>query len=200
MKKIKCGRRFNIPHTKYNDGISIFIYTNCARIIVNSGFTRGQRGSGKRHRQRRQRGVYMSGTTVCAAVSATQMGVNFRQFSGTVSLWADAACTIFPSGVTNQNRNLYTLVKFPLPALKSRANSVERQFWICVVIGCRLPDTNEIAHAGSALCRWITRSWRPLDGHFERFLAGNRTVAARVNSTEMLIVRKGDVRLIKLFQ
>jgi len=38
--------------------------------------------SGKWHRERRRRGVYMSGTAVCAA----RMGVNFRQFSGTVPL------------------------------------------------------------------------------------------------------------------
>jgi len=35
---------------------------------------------GKRHRERRRRSVYMSSTAVCAA----QMGVNFRQSSGTV--------------------------------------------------------------------------------------------------------------------
>jgi len=36
----------------------------------------------------------MSGTAVCAA----QVGVNFRQSSGTVPLGADAACIIFLSG------------------------------------------------------------------------------------------------------
>jgi len=61
--------------------------------------------SGKRHREWRRRGVYKS-TAACAA----QMGVNFRQSSGTVPpLWTDAACTIFPSGtgaVTNQSSDI----------------------------------------------------------------------------------------------
>jgi len=69
---------------------------------------------------------------------------------------------------------LFTLDSFPLPVFRSRANLVERQIQICVVIGCRLPDAEEIVHAGSAFCRWITGSWRPLDGHFERFLKAER--------------------------
>ena len=41
--------------------------------------------SGRRRRERHHKSVYMSGTAVCATVSA-QMGVHFCQSSGTVSL------------------------------------------------------------------------------------------------------------------
>jgi len=82
---------------------------------------------------------------------------------------------------------LFTPVRFPLPVFKSGANLVEQQFWICIVIGCRLPDAEEIALAGSAFGRWITGSWRPLGGHSERFVSGNRAVAAHVNFTLLYV-------------
>jgi len=66
-----------------------------------SGLTHRRRGSSKWHRERGG-GIYTSGTAVCAA----QMGVNLRQSSGTVPLWAPAACTIFLSdtgAMTNQS-------------------------------------------------------------------------------------------------
>ena len=87
----------------------------------------------------------------------------------------------FQAGWPIRAANLFTSVRFPV--FRSRANLVEWQFRICVVVGCRLPDGAEIAHVGSALCHWIRGSWRPLDGHFEWFLSSNRPVAARVNST-----------------
>jgi len=37
-------------------------------------------------------GIYASGTAVWAIVCATQMGINYRQSSGTESLCPDAAC------------------------------------------------------------------------------------------------------------
>jgi len=77
---------------------------------------------------------------------------------------------------------LFTLVRFLLPVIRSRANFVERQFRICVVIGCHIPDAEEIARAGSALCCWMNGSWCPLDDHSEWFLSGNWVVAARVGS------------------
>jgi len=128
----------------------------------------------------------MSGTAVCVVVSAAQIGVNFRQFSAQCP-YDPVLCALFFQAVKAQwpirAVILFTSVKFPLPVFKSRANLVEQQFRICVVIGCRLPDAEEIAHAVSALCRWITGNWRPLDGHFERFLGGNLMVVARVSST-----------------
>jgi len=60
-----------------------------------------------------------------------------------------------------------------LPVFRSRANLVGRQIRISIVIGCGLPDTEEIAHAGSAFYHWITGSWRLLDGQFEPFLSGD---------------------------
>ena len=77
-----------------------------------SGFTLERHGSS----ERRRRGVYTSGTAVCA----TQMGVNFRHFSGTVLLAVDAACTIFPSGtgVVTRAAILFTLVRLPLPKFR----------------------------------------------------------------------------------
>jgi len=77
---------------------------------------------------------------------------------------------------------LFTSGRFLLLVFRSRVNLVERQIGICIVIGCRLPDGAEITHAGSAFCRWITRSWDPLDGHFERFFSENQMFATRVNS------------------
>jgi len=79
------------------------------RIIVVLHEGRVAAVSGKQHRERRRREIYTSGTAVCVAVCATQVGVNYRQSSGRVPLWADAACTIFPSGtgaVTNQSGDL----------------------------------------------------------------------------------------------
>jgi len=83
---------------------------------------------------------------VCAAVFATQMGVSLRQSSGTVPLWHRHS---------DQSAILFTSVIFSLLVFRSRANLVEQQFRICVVIGCRLPDAEKIAHAGSAFRRWI---------------------------------------------
>jgi len=72
---------------------------------------------------------------------------------------------------------LFTSVRFPLPVFRSRANLVKRQFWICVVIGCRLPEAGAIAHAWLVTCRWIVGSWCPLDSYFEWFFSGNQPVA-----------------------
>ena len=51
--------------------------------------------SGERHRELRRGSVHASGAAVraavCAAVCDNQMGVNFRQSSDTMPLWADAA-------------------------------------------------------------------------------------------------------------
>jgi len=154
-------------------------------LQLNSGLTRGWRGNG----EWRRRGVYTSGTAVCAAVCAAVSAAQWASTSAKSApqcrcepalhaLFFQAAQTRWPIRAAI----LFTLVRFPLPVFRSRANLVERQFRICVVIGCRLPDAGEIAHAGSALWRWITGSWRPLDAHFERFLSGNRAVVARVNS------------------
>ena len=121
-------------------------------------------------RERCRRDVYTSGIAVCAAVCAAQMGANFRQYSGTVPLWADAACTIFPSGtgaVTNQSSDFIS-DRFSLPVFRSWVKSVGRQIRIWIVIGCCLPDTEEIAHVGSVFCRWITRSY----AHLTAILSG----------------------------
>jgi len=104
-----------------------------------------------------------------------------------VPLSASAAYPIFRRHRCSDQPELrfYLLrLDFPLPVFRSRANLEERQFRICLVIGCRLPNAEEIEHSGSAICCWITRGWRPLDDHFERFVCGNRAVVARVNSTQ----------------
>jgi len=51
---------------------------------------------------------------------------------------------------------------------RSRANLVEQQIQIYVVIGGHLSDAEEIAHAGSAFFRWVPGSWCPLASYFER--------------------------------
>jgi len=58
-------------------------------LVRSCGFTLEQHG--KRHRERRRKGVSTSG-------NAAQMGVTFRQSSSTVPLCGDTACAIFSSG------------------------------------------------------------------------------------------------------
>jgi len=73
------------------------------------GFTQELRGRGEQYREPRCRGVYQSGTAVCAA----QLGVSSRQSSGTVPL-SRRSCTIFLSGtgaVTNQSVDLIIYFK-----------------------------------------------------------------------------------------
>ena len=120
-----------------------------------TGLTLEGHGIGKRYREQCDRRVYMSSGPVCAA----QMGANFRQFSGTVPLWAGAACTVFPSGTgAATNQILFTSERFPLPVFRSWANLVEWQIRIC---HCHwLPDPEESLHAGSAFCHWITHLTR----------------------------------------
>jgi len=49
-----------------------------------------------------------------------------------------------------EHQIVFTSDKFPLPVFRSRPNLLERQ--IQIVIGYRLPGTEEIANAGSAFC------------------------------------------------
>ena len=134
---------------------------------------------GKRHRERHWRGVYMSGTAVCVTVASANPVAQCRCEPTPYALFFKAVQARWPISAVI----LFTPVRFPLPMFRSRANLVERQFRICIVIRCRLPDGAEIVNAGSPLCHWITGSWRPLDGHFERSLGSNRTIVVRVNST-----------------
>jgi len=59
---------------------------------VKNRFTLERCGRDERHREGRRKGVYTTGTAVCAS----QMGIKLRQSRGTVPLWVDPACTIFP--------------------------------------------------------------------------------------------------------
>lgn len=63
--------------------------------------------NGKRHRDRRHRGIYTSGTAVCVAVFAAQMGVSACQFSGQCcyELTLHALFSKRHSAVTNQSGN-----------------------------------------------------------------------------------------------
>ena len=83
------------------------------------------------------------------------------------ALFFQAAQTRWPIRVAI----LFTSDRFPLPGFRSRTDLVERQIRIRVVNGCRLPDAEEIVHAGSALCRWNTGSWRPLWAVLKRQLS-----------------------------
>jgi len=109
-----------------------------------------------------RRGVYLSGT-VCAA----QMDVNFCQSGSTVLLWPSRASILFTSD------------RYLLPVFRSRANLVELQIRMWVVVGCHLLAAEEIAHARSAFCRWITGSWR----HLMTILGGHRAIAPCANFT-----------------
>ena len=98
---------------------------------------------------------------VRAAVCATQVGVDFHQSSGTVLHEPTLHALFFQAAQVRRRIRaaiLFTSVRLPLPVLRSRVNLVEQQFRICIAIGRRLPDAEEIAHAGLPLYRWITGS------------------------------------------
>jgi len=89
FQMFRCPHRYSVQDHLWNtktDYIvdSLFLIAG----LHEGGAASGERQavSGKRHRECRRRGVYKSGTTVCAAVYAAQMGVNFCQSSGTVPL------------------------------------------------------------------------------------------------------------------
>jgi len=88
------------------------------------------------------------------------MGVNFQRSSGTVPLGADATCTIFSGGTeaaTNQSIDRFHSEKFQLPVycqkdkIDRTVNSNLDDHWFVAA-------TEEIEHAGSALCHWFTGS------------------------------------------
>jgi len=127
--------------------------------------------SGKRHRKSQCWGVYMSGTAACAA----QMGISFFQSSGTVPLWADAACTIFSSStgvVTNQNTDRIFLRKASDSSIlvKDAINRAVNS--ICVIIGCCLPAAEEDRACRISSLRLVTRkltpTWRPFWAVFQQ--------------------------------
>ena len=161
------------PYSKYFWYLAVFRANNSTysqNILLSN--------SGKWYRKWCRGGVYMSEIAVCAA----QIGVNTHQCRCELTLQAisvHAAQAQWPIRASI----LFTSDRVPLPVFRSRANLVGQQIRICIVIGCRLSDAEEITHAGSALCCWINGSWRPLDSHFGQFLSGSQTVAALVNST-----------------
>ena len=67
----------------------------------------------------------------------------------------------------SKSRSYLLRIDFHFRRFRPRANLVEQQIQICIVIGSRLPDVGEIVRAGSAFCRWITKA----DGHFMAILS-----------------------------
>jgi len=53
---------------------------------------------------------------------------------------------------------LFTRDRFTLQVFSSRENMVDQEIRICGIIGCRLPGTEEIVHAGSVSCHGIIES------------------------------------------
>jgi len=104
-------------------------------------------------------GVFTRAAPLSASLSVPfKNGVNCRQSSDTVSLWGDAACTIWPSGTgtaTNQGSNFIYFGYISASGVKIKSE----KYRICVVISSCLSDAEEIAHVESAFCRWITESW-----------------------------------------
>jgi len=80
--------------------------------------------SGKRKREWRRWGVYMTRTAVCA----TQMGVNFRQSSSSVPLWTVLLALSFQVALERW------WIKASLPVLRRRMGSIEKWSQICMII------------------------------------------------------------------
>jgi len=103
--------------------------------------------SGKRHRERRRKVFTWASTSASPAVQCRYEPTLYALFFQAVQ----AQCPI-------RAAILFTLERFLCLVSRSRANLAERQIRICIVIGCRVPNAEEIAHAGSEFCRWITGS------------------------------------------